>query len=111
MQVILLERVEKLGVIGDVVTVKDGFARNFLLPNKKARKEAKERNIGGFLGDEMVGGWRHATEYTRRRMNFKKILPVFSNRAADRLRHLPGQRLAAQGKATRFQQNAAFICR
>lgn len=36
MQVILLERVEKLGTIGDEVTVKDGFARNFLLPNKKA---------------------------------------------------------------------------
>ena len=36
MEVILLERVEKLGQIGDVVTVRDGFARNFLLPNKKA---------------------------------------------------------------------------
>ena len=36
MDVILLERVEKLGGIGDVVKVKDGFARNFLLPNKKA---------------------------------------------------------------------------
>ena len=36
MDVILLERVEKLGQIGDVVKVKDGFARNFLLPNKKA---------------------------------------------------------------------------
>lgn len=36
MQVILLERVEKLGGIGDEVSVKDGFARNFLLPNKKA---------------------------------------------------------------------------
>lgn len=36
MQIILLERVEKLGGIGDVVTVKDGFARNFLLPRKKA---------------------------------------------------------------------------
>ena len=36
MQVILLERVEKLGKIGDEVSVKDGFARNFLLPNKKA---------------------------------------------------------------------------
>lgn len=36
MEVILLERVEKLGSIGDVVTVKNGFARNFLLPNKKA---------------------------------------------------------------------------
>jgi large subunit ribosomal protein L9 len=36
MQVILLERVEKLGQIGDTVSVKDGFARNFLLPKKKA---------------------------------------------------------------------------
>lgn len=36
MQIILLERIEKLGTIGDVVTVKDGYARNFLLPNKKA---------------------------------------------------------------------------
>jgi large subunit ribosomal protein L9 len=36
MDVILLERVEKLGKIGDVVTVKNGFARNFLLPRKKA---------------------------------------------------------------------------
>ena len=36
MQVVLLERVEKLGQIGDVVKVKDGFARNFLLPKKKA---------------------------------------------------------------------------
>ena len=36
MQIILLERIEKLGGIGDVVTVKDGYARNYLLPNKKA---------------------------------------------------------------------------
>ena len=36
MEVILLERVEKLGRIGDVVTVKNGFARNYLLPRKKA---------------------------------------------------------------------------
>ena len=36
MEVILLERVEKLGSIGDVVKVKNGFARNYLLPNKKA---------------------------------------------------------------------------
>ena len=36
MDIILLERVEKLGTIGDVVSVKDGYARNFLLPQKKA---------------------------------------------------------------------------
>ena len=36
MEIILLERIEKLGTIGDVVKVRDGYARNFLLPNKKA---------------------------------------------------------------------------
>jgi len=43
MDVILLERVEKLGAIGDVVRVKDGFARNYLLPRKKALR-ANEAN-------------------------------------------------------------------
>ena len=43
MDIILLERVEKLGSIGDVVTVKDGYARNFLLPQKKALR-ANEAN-------------------------------------------------------------------
>ncbi len=41
MQVILLERVEKLGQMGDEVKVKDGFARNFLLPEKKALHATK----------------------------------------------------------------------
>jgi large subunit ribosomal protein L9 len=46
MEIILLERVEKLGHIGDVVTVKDGYARNFLLPNKKAlRSNAANRKV------------------------------------------------------------------
>jgi large subunit ribosomal protein L9 len=43
MEIILLERIEKLGTIGDVVTVKDGYARNFLLPQKKALR-ANEAN-------------------------------------------------------------------
>jgi large subunit ribosomal protein L9 len=42
MQVILLERVEKLGQMGDVVRVKPGYARNFLLPQKKALRATKE---------------------------------------------------------------------
>lgn len=41
MQVILLERVEKLGQMGDEVRVKEGFARNFLLPKKKALRATK----------------------------------------------------------------------
>ena len=47
MKVVLLERVENLGAIGDVVTVKDGFARNFLLPRDKARR-ATEANLKAF---------------------------------------------------------------
>jgi large subunit ribosomal protein L9 len=43
MDIILLERIEKLGTIGDVVAVKDGYARNFLLPQKKALR-ANEAN-------------------------------------------------------------------
>src|ERR1700752_4973900 len=42
MEVILLERVAKLGQMGDVVRVKDGFARNYLLPKGKALRASKE---------------------------------------------------------------------
>jgi len=42
MQVILLERIERLGNMGDVVNVKPGFARNFLLPKKKALRATDE---------------------------------------------------------------------
>lgn len=42
MQVILLERIEKLGQMGDVVRVKPGFARNYLLPMRKALRATKE---------------------------------------------------------------------
>lgn len=47
MNIILLERIEKLGSIGDVVTVKDGYARNFLLPQKKALR-ANDSNMKVF---------------------------------------------------------------
>src|SRR5215210_3003428 len=47
MEVILLERVAKLGQMGDVVNVKDGFARNFLLPKGKALR-ATDENRGKF---------------------------------------------------------------
>ena len=47
MQVILLERVSKLGQMGDVVDVKPGYARNFLLPQGKAQT-ASEINITAF---------------------------------------------------------------
>jgi large subunit ribosomal protein L9 len=51
MQVILLERVESLGQMGDVVNVKPGYARNFLLPSQKALRATKE-NVLYFDGQK-----------------------------------------------------------
>lgn len=51
MQVILLERVAKLGQMGEVVSVKDGYARNFLLPQGKALR-ASDGNIARFEADK-----------------------------------------------------------
>jgi large subunit ribosomal protein L9 len=47
MEVILMQRIEKLGQMGDVVSVKPGFARNYLLPQKKAMRATKE-NLSHF---------------------------------------------------------------
>lgn len=70
MEIILLERIDKLGQMGDVVTVKDGYARNFLLPRGKAlratdankakyeaeRKEIEARNLERRAEAESVSG-------------------------------------------------------
>ncbi len=52
MQVILLERIEKLGQMGDVVNVKPGYARNFLLPQRKAMRATTE-NVKRFEGQRV----------------------------------------------------------
>lgn len=52
MEIILLERVEKLGQMGDVVRVKDGFARNFLLPRGKALRATKT-NLARFEAERV----------------------------------------------------------
>lgn len=53
MQVVLLERVENLGIIGSIVTVKNGYARNYLLPRKKALRATKE-NLAYFEAQKTV---------------------------------------------------------
>ena len=53
MQVILLERVAKLGQMGEVVKVKDGFARNFLLPKNKALR-ANAANMARFESTKAI---------------------------------------------------------
>ena len=49
MQIILMEKVVNVGVLGDIVKVKDGYARNFLIPQGKA-KRATEKNINDLAG-------------------------------------------------------------
>ena len=60
MKVILLERVERLGALGDTVTVKDGFARNFLLPRQKALR-ATSANLKVFEAQRAQLEQRNAT--------------------------------------------------
>lgn len=67
MDVILLERVEKLGQIGDVVSVKAGFARNYLLPRKKALR-ANEANKKVFEANRA----QIETDNANRRVNAEK---------------------------------------
>ena len=74
MDVILLERVEKLGAIGDVVSVKDGFARNFLLPNKKALR-ANEANNKVFESNRA----RIESDNANRRGEAEKEAKTFDN--------------------------------
>ena len=59
MQIILLEKVANLGNLGDVVKVKDGFGRNFLIPQGKA-KRATEANKAEFAARRMDRGIRKA---------------------------------------------------
>lgn len=74
MDVILLERVEKLGGIGDVVKVKDGFARNYLLPNKKALR-ANEANRKVFEANRA----RIEAENASRRTDAEKEATTFKD--------------------------------
>ena len=60
MKVILLERVDRLGALGDTVTVKDGFARNFLLPRSKALR-ATSANMKVFEGQRVEIESRNAS--------------------------------------------------
>ena len=80
MNIILLERIEKLGQIGDLVTVKSGYARNFLLPQGKAVFASKE-NIKMFedkkaqLEGENIERQKEAKKLAKN-INFKEIIII-----------------------------------
>jgi large subunit ribosomal protein L9 len=83
MQVILLEKVGKLGNLGDVVKVKDGYARNFLIPGKLARR-ATEAAI---------------KEFEQKRADLEKA-------AADKLTAAQAMGEQLSGKSVRIAQKA-----
>ena len=72
MDVILLERIEKLGAIGDVVKVKNGYARNFLLPNGKALR-ANEANRKVFESNRERIETQNAERRTTAQAESKKL--------------------------------------
>ncbi|HEY5410122.1 MAG TPA: 50S ribosomal protein L9 [Caulobacteraceae bacterium] len=72
MKVILLERVERLGGLGEVVNVKDGFARNYLLPRSKALR-ANEANLKVFESQRQDIEARNATNREGAEKSAKKI--------------------------------------
>lgn len=77
MQVVLLEKLQGLGKLGEVVNVKDGFARNFLLPQKKALRATKS-NLAFFEAEKaklqkLDGEKKVAAEKTSKKLNGKTV--------------------------------------
>lgn len=83
MQIILLEKITNLGDLGDVVKVKDGYARNFLIPTKRARRAT----------DAAI------KEFEARRAELEKA-------AAEKLAAAQALREALEGKVLRLSQKA-----
>jgi len=83
MQIILMEKVVNLGGLGDVVKVKDGFARNFLIPQGKA-KRATEANL---------------KEFEARRAELEKKANEALKGSQDRAEKLEGQKVEIAQKA------------
>src|SRR3954452_11197630 len=111
MEVILLERVEKLGAIGDVVKVKDGFARNYLLPNKKALR-ANETNRKLFEAnrariEEDNASRRSDAEQASKGVDGKTVQLI---RQASNVGHLYGS-VSARGIAEALQGVGAHVAK
>jgi large subunit ribosomal protein L9 len=83
MQIILMEKVANLGSLGDVVKVKDGFARNYLIPEGKA-KRATQANLKEFEG---------------RRVELEKKAAETLTSATERAAKLEGQKVEISQKA------------
>ena len=91
MEIVLLERVEKLGQIGDVIKVKPGYARNFLLPQGKALR-ANKQNLAKFEAERSAIEARNADAKKRAELLYESIGAFSVNivRAASEMGQLYG---------------------
>ena len=83
MQIILLEKVTNLGGLGDVVKVRDGFARNFLIPHGKAKRATRE----------------NLAEFEKRRADLEKVQSEQFTAAQDKAAKLEGLTVQVTQKA------------
>ena len=100
MEVILLERVGKLGQMGEVVRVKDGFARNFLLPRGKALR-ATDDNKARFEGMKVELAGAQSRSQRRRRQARRQARRQDLHGAAAGLRNRPALRLGVAARHRR----------
>ena len=91
MKVILTTNIKKLGKIGDLVSVKDGFARNYLLPNKMALRENK-KNLDYYekIKDEMKENEKHKLNEAKELIEKLSNLKIIFKKEADEKDQLYG---------------------
>jgi large subunit ribosomal protein L9 len=83
MQIILLEKVANLGQLGDIVKVRDGFARNYLIPHGKAKRATRE----------------NLAEFEQRRAELEKAQAALLDQAASKAERLNGHKVQIAQKA------------
>ena len=91
MKVILTTNIKKLGKIGDLVSVKDGYARNFLFPNKMALRESK-KNLDYYekIKDEMTANEETKKNEAKKLLSEISKIEIIFNKEADDKNQLYG---------------------
>ena len=114
MEIILRQDVDKLGKIGQVIKVKDGFARNFLIPNglgvpktEKNLKSLEQEKAKKALGSEKVK--REAQELSARLTNLSLTLPVLAQEEDKLYGSITGQDIASALKEEGFEIDKDLI--